>query len=238
MALPLKQLTTSAFLLLLPLLTNAHGYWMELSGSGKPSSEVIVKIYFGEYENNLREKGDRLNGMKDFRAYYLDSSGQQQPLTLTQTETCWEARFTPAKAGRYQVVGINDTREVQDWIKYGMGVVRPMEYLRADYLAGNALDAIAPLTDIDVVARPLNGQMVLTAYAKKTPTAKTKLTVLNSQGWEKTLTTGADGTTRFTPSGPGIYIVEAEQMDKTPGQYKDKDYAAVRSKYAMTLRVE
>ncbi len=233
-----KQLIVSALLLLLPLLTQAHGYWLELVGNGKPGADVTVKIFFGEYENNLREKGDRLKNMKDFRAYVLDPAGQQQPLTLVQTETCWEARFTPTKPGRYQVVGLNDTRDVQDWTKYGMGVVRPLEYLRADYVVGNVPDVTAPVTDMDVVVRKADGQMLLTAFVGKQPLAKTKLTVLNPQGWEKTLTTGVDGTARFTPSGPGLYIIEAEQMDKTPGQYNGKEYAAIRSKYALTISVQ
>jgi len=234
----MKQTIATLLLITLPMLAFAHGYWLELSGNGKPGTEVTVKIFFGEYENNLREKGASLGGMKDFRAYYLDASGGQQPLTLTQTETCWEGKFTPAKLGRYQVVATNDTRDVQDWTKYGMGVVRPIEYLRADYMAGNAPDVTAPLTDLDVMARQSDGQLLLTAFTKKVPVAKTKLTVLNPQGWEKTLTTGPDGTARFTPSGPGLYIVEAEQVDKIPGQYRDKAYAAVRSKYALTIRVD
>lgn len=234
----MKHFIATLLMAALPLLTQAHGYWLELVGNGKPGSEVTVKIFFGEYENNLREQGDRLKGMKDFRAYVIDPAGQQQAITLVQTQTCWEGRFTPAKAGQYQIFGVNDTRDVQDWTSHGLGIVRPIEYLRADYVAGNAKNATAPQTDIDVVTRSSDGQMVLTAFSKKQPLVKTKLTVLNPQGWEKTLTTAADGTARFTPSGPGMYIVEAEQIDKTPGQYKGKEYPATRMKYALTIQVD
>ena len=95
-----------------------------------------------------------------------------------------------------------------------------------------------PQTDLDVLARNESGQVVLTAFAKRKPLVKTKLTVQNPQGWEKTLTTDAGGVARFTPSGPGLYIVEAGQMDKTPGQYQGKDYPAIRTAYALTVKVD
>lgn len=84
----MKQVLATLLLIALPMLASAHGYWLEVVGNGKPGAEVTVKILFGEYENNIREKGPTLNGMKEFRAYVIDPAGQQQPLTLTQTETC------------------------------------------------------------------------------------------------------------------------------------------------------
>lgn len=234
-----NRLLTTLFVLL-PFLVQAHGYWLELVGNGKPGADVTVKIFFGEYENNIREKGASLAGMKEFRAYVIDPAGQQQSIALTQTETCWEGRFKPAKSGHYQVFGVNDTRDVQDWTRHGLGVVRPIEYLRADYMAGSGMAAAnaKPQTDLDVLARNESGQVVLTAFAKRQPLAKTKLTIQNPQGWEKTLTTDAGGVARFTPSGPGLYIVEAGQMDKTPGQYQGKDYPAIRTAYALTVKVD
>ena len=92
----MKQLIITLLLTALPMLATAHGYWLELAGSGKPGAEVTIKIFFGEYENNLREQGNRLASMKDFRAYVIDPAGQQQAIQLVQTPTCWEGRFTPA----------------------------------------------------------------------------------------------------------------------------------------------
>ncbi len=227
-------------LFLLPFLVTAHGYWLELDGTGKVGSEVKVKMFFGEYENNLREQGVRLSGMKDFRAYVIDPSGKQLTIPLVQTQTCWEGRFTPTDAGFYQVFGVNDTREVQDLTSHGLGILRPIAYLRANYLVGNGRSAneTKPQTDLDILARNEGGQLMLTVYARQQPLAKTKLTVLNPKGWEKTLTTGDDGTAHFTSSGPGLYIVETEQIDKTPGRYKGKDYPVVRIAHALSLQVD
>lgn len=227
-------------LLFLPFLTKAHAYWLELDGTGKVGAEVKVKIYFGEYENNLREQGSRLAGMKDFRAYVIDPSGKQLAISLVQTQTCWEGRFTPTEAGHYQVLGVNDTREVQDLTSHGLGILRPIEYLRSSYIAeGRSSAHVAkPHSDLDILARHEASQLVVNVYSHQQPLAKVKLTVLNPQGWKKSLTTGVDGTARFSPTGPGLYIVEAELSDKTPGQYKGKDYPVVRTKSALSVLVD
>lgn len=226
--------------LLLPTLTQAHGYWLEISGSGRLYSEVTINVFFGEYQNNLREKGEKLAGMKNFHAFMVNPDGRQQTIMLIQTQTCWQGKFTPTMTGQYQIFGVNDSRDVQDLTAHGLGIVRPIEYLRTYYTVGKIKSSISPKpqTEVDILAVHSGNDFVLTAFSQQQPLPKAKLTVLNSQGWVKTLSTGNDGTVRFTPLGPGQYIVEAEQLDKTPGHYRGRGYEAIRVKYALTLHID
>lgn len=228
-----KQLISLLFLFS-PLLSLAHGYWLEVKGNGQVGQAVTVQLYFGEYENNLREKGKMLASMSDFRAYGLDPTGQRVEIPLRQTETCWEGSFTPAQAGTYQVLAVNDTRGVQDWTRHGLGVVRPVEYLRQHYVAGRPSDVAVQPLPVDVTAEW--GKAVrLTARKDGKPLAKTSLTVLNPEGWEKKLTTDAQGVAAFQPAGKGLYVVELDERDKTPGTFGGKEHQGVRTKFALSL---
>lgn len=220
--------------LLIPFLSQAHGYWLEVSGTGTVGGSATVRIFFGEYENGIREKGKMLASMSDFKAYAIDPAGQRVEIPLRQTETCWEGSFTPAQSGTYQVLAINDTRGVQDWTSHGLGVVRPIEYLRQHYVAGKPSAATVQPLPVDVTAEW--GETVrLTARKAGAPLPKTSLTVLNPAGWEKKVTTDAQGVATFKPAGKGIYIIELDERGKTPGTFGGKEYQGVRTMFALTV---
>ncbi len=110
----MKKTIASLLLIVLPLLTQAHSYWLELKGSGKVGEPITVQCYFGELENGLREKADKLAGIKAFTASVLLPDGTTEPLTLSPADNCYQAQFTPRQAGTHQVLLVNDTRAVQD----------------------------------------------------------------------------------------------------------------------------
>jgi uncharacterized GH25 family protein len=223
---------------LMPFLAKAHIYWLEAAGSGKVGEAAKVQIYFGEYEHNMREKGKMLAGMKDFKAFALDPNGQRIEIALTQTETCWEGTFTPTLAGSYQLYAVNDTRGVVDWTKYGMGIVKPTEYLRAIYQTGKEVkSSVKPLSYLDMTATLIGETANVQVFKANAPYAKAKVKVTNAQGWEKALTADEQGKVLFKPDIKGLYLIETDFMDKTAGKYLEKDYAAIRNKSAMTLIV-
>lgn len=233
-----KPLYILSLLLLLPLLTQAHSYWLELKGSGKVGEPMTVQCYFGELENGLREKADKLGGIKAFTASVVLPNGTTQPLTLSPVENCYQAQFVPEQAGTYQVLLVNDTRAVQDWTKHNLGIVRPREYLRAICQVGDGPLSAKPVFYLDAtpqskpaVSRPTT--LLITKGGAAYANAPVKLTT--PDGKQSKLTADANGLLTLTPSVAGQYVVDIDFMDKTPGKYGEKDYQAIRNKTALTL---
>lgn len=236
----MKNTLSTLLLLLLPLLTQAHSYWLELKGSGKVGEPMTAQLYFGELENGLREKGPMLNGMKAFTASVLLPDGTREPLTLSAAANCYQAQFTPQKAGTYQVIVVNDTRAVQDWTKHNLGIVRPREYLRAICQVGDGAFTARPVHYLDVTPETglVSGKpttLLVTKDGAAYANAPVKLTTPDGKQTKQT----ADAAGRFTltPTGAGQYVVDVDFMDKTPGQYQSKDYQAIRNKMALTLTI-
>ncbi|KAA9341099.1 DUF4198 domain-containing protein [Larkinella humicola] len=225
-------------LLLFPLLSEAHSYWLELKGSGKVGQPMTVQCYFGELENGLREKADKLAGIKAFTASVLMPDGTTEPLTLTPADNCYQAQFTPKQPGTYQVLLVNDTRAVQDLTKHHLGIVRPRDYLRAICQVGNGPLSTNPKYYLDVIPHdlPAVGKptvLLITKDGAAYANAPVKLTT--PDGKQTKQTADASGRLTLTPTGAGQYVVDVDFLDKTPGQYEGKDYEAIRNKMALTL---
>ncbi|WP_337040865.1 nickel transport complex, NikM subunit,transmembrane [Emticicia sp. 17c] len=225
-------------LMLLPFVSLAHGYWLEVKGSGKVGEPAKIQIFYGEYVNQGRMKGKFLDKMNEIKIFVIDEAGNRTEIPTTQTETHWEGTFTPKNEGLYQVLGVNETREVQDWTKHNLGIVRPMQYLRTHYVAGKANTTPKPTNFFDIVATETESGVNLSVFKNNLPADKAKLTVISPDGWEKVKITSDRGRTSFVPVSKGIYLVEAEWIDKTLGTYKDKAYESVRYHTETTIEVK
>lgn len=226
-------------LLCLPVLSMAHGYWLETKGSGKVGEPVKILLFYGEYASEIRERGNKLDKMAEILVSVIDIEGNKYAIKMTQTDTHWEGFYTPTKEGNYQILGINETREVQDWHKHKLGITRPVQFVRTNYIVGNA-----PLTTpktyqfLDIVASKQGEFIALTAYQNNQPLDSTKIIIINPQSWEKIKTTNERGRVTFLPTGKGMYLAEIEWIDKTPGIFKGKEYATIRYKSETTLVIE
>ncbi|GAB3509633.1 DUF4198 domain-containing protein [Emticicia fontis] len=225
-------------LLLTPFLSQAHGYWLEVKGSGKVGEPAKIQIFYGEYLNQGRMKGKSLDKMNEIKLFVIDEAGNRIDVPTVQTETHWEGTFTPKTEGNYQVMGINETREVQDWVKHNLGIVRPMQYLRTNYTVGKATAATKPNNYLDIIASESDNGINLNAFKNNAPADKVKLTVISPDGWEKVKVTSERGRASFTPNIKGVYLIEAEWIDKTPGTYKDKPYESIRYHSETTIEVK
>lgn len=223
----------------LPFLSRAHGYWLETQGSGKIGEPVKILMFYGEYAEAIREKGNKLDKMTELKVSVIDALGKQSAINMVQKETHWEGTFTPTTNGNYQILAINDTREVQDFTKHNLGITRPVQFMRTTYQVGKASATNAKnLQFLDVTANQENGKITLSAFKDKQALAKTKLTIINPQTWEKTKFTNENGQTTFTPTGKGLYLVELEWIDTNSGTFKGKDYQTIRYKSEMTFVID
>ncbi|MBA4853498.1 nickel transport complex, NikM subunit,transmembrane [Emticicia sp. BO119] len=224
-------------LLLIPFLSEAHGYWLEVKGSGKVGEPVKIQIFYGEFVNQGRMKGKFLDKMNEIKLFVIDEAGDRINVPTFQTETHWEGSFTPKTEGNYQIMGINETREVQDWAKHNLGIVRPMQYLRTNYVVGKFTAVTKPNNFLDIIATESDNGINLNAFKNNFPVDKAKLTIISPDGWEKVRITSERGRASFIPNTKGIYLIEAEWIDKTPGTYKEKEYESIRYHSETTIEV-
>jgi uncharacterized GH25 family protein len=214
----------------------AHGYWLEVVGVATKGKPITIKICYGEYASQIREVGNRLDKMADIKITVIAPDGSKKDIEMTQTHTHWEGIYTPSTDGYYQVVGINDAREVQDWVKHKLGITRPIQYLRTQFTVGSTVEPnnITPLF-LDVRSQINPNNVELYAMKDGKPMDKIKVRIVNPEGWMQDKYTNAIGFVSVIPNKEGLYVAEIEWIDTTPGVFKGKNYETVRHKCSTTF---
>lgn len=233
----MKKIGQLVMLLVCPLLTQAHGYWFELEQSenaaiGEP---VQIHLYYGEYASQIREVGSRLDKMVDIKVTVISPDGEELEVNMTQTNTRWEGSYTPNSEGYYQVLGLNDTREVQDWHKHKLGITRPIQYLRTGFSVGENQSAADQLLYLDTFCKINANNVELYAMKDGKPMNKTKIRVVNPEGWLQDKFSNQIGFVSVVPNKKGLYLAEVEWIEEVPGTFKGKAYETIRHKCDMTF---
>lgn len=234
----MKKTNLIIAIILLPILSMAHGYWLEVVGSGKVNEAAKIQIFFGEFENQKRETGKLLDKMSEIKIYVLDEKVGKIEVMMTQTNTHWEGVFTPKSDGLFQIIGINDTREVQDFTKHNLGVVRPVQYLRTTYQVGEGAGEQSVANLMDALVKQVGDNIMVSTWKENQAFAKIKVRIINPEGWMKEKLTNENGKTQTKSNMKGLYLVELEYIDKTAGNFKGKDYQTVRYRCETTLKVQ
>ncbi|MFT3981654.1 MAG: hypothetical protein QM687_14360 [Ferruginibacter sp.] len=219
-----------------PLMSQAHTYWFVTEGSHKVNEPVQVKIYFGEYVTGELMSGKSLDKMKDIKVWVRLAGSPDMAIVMTQDTGYWKGSFTPLKEGTYEIIGINDTREVQDWTKHGFGIVRPVQYLKQLYQVGAGATAQSSAAFLDITVAKEHKDYVLQVFKNGKPAGKTKFFISQPDGEEVPVETDETGKAIYKPVAAGLYIVGIEWVDKTPGQFLGKDYASVRYRLDASLQ--
>lgn len=234
----LSKLALGATLLLIPMTVNAHNIWLEVKGSGKINDKVQVQLFFGEYGEGTPEKGAKLDRLKDIKIYVIDASGTKTAVEMTQTDTHWQGSFDAKTAGTYQIVGINDQGEVRDMSKKHLGFGRSILYLKSTYTVKTSEAKEYAVQPLDLTAQKQNDSYMLTAFKDKKEQGDLNITIINPEGWVKTVETNEIGQASFTPNKKGLYLINLEWIDNTKGNFKDKAFDNTVNKTVLSLRVE
>lgn len=222
-------------LLALPLISQAHGYWLHISGDNQANSEVTVRMFFGDYPAGATLSGNALNKMRDIKVYVHSPTNNKLAIKMNQLEGYWEGSFTPTEDGTYIITGINDTREVQDWTQHHLGIVRPVQYLKAYYTIGKkASEKSTPfLLDIAIDKRS-DKKIILTVLKEGSPLAD-QIVDLSAYGTDvQSVTTDKNGKAKIELSTNARYIISADWIDTTPGTFEGKAYETVRHRLDVT----
>ena len=236
---------------------SAHFMWIETDATAHPGSAQSIRLYFGEYQEFLREEaGGRLDTMDGVILRVLDPKRAQTDIVLTKKGNHFEGTLPSCVPGRYAVMAEQRDASVQDLTKYDMGVVKPMFHARAQFLCfeegrvGEREPDTAGHQELDVIplTKGLNlakgaltygpgGEIVVKVVFKGAPFASKRLLVHAPIGWDKELHTDSQGIASFTPPWPGRYVFEAEHQEKTAGEFRGKAFEGVRHRGTLALEV-
>jgi hypothetical protein len=204
----------------------AHYLWIE------PDAARHARLYFGEYQENLREKsGGRLDTVKGPQAWNVDEAGRRRDITVAR------------EADHFDLGPLTDTgaatlveeagAEVLDLTAYGQGVVRPMFYAR--YGGGSA--APAPQLTLDILPDAGSGKRY-TVYFKGAPLPKAKVSVYAPNLWLQERRADERGKLDIATPWPGRYVLEVIHVEKTPGTHAGRTFESVRHRATFTIGVD
>ncbi|MBB5637214.1 hypothetical protein HDF26_004447 [Pedobacter cryoconitis] len=225
----------------LPFISQAHGYWFDIKGSGKANQPVQIQICFGEideYNIRHRETGPELIQLGDFKITVIDAHGKKTSIQIHPKADCWEGTFIPKEKGVYQILGINETLPVVDRSKTGGKNVRPIDYLCAAYQVEQSGYISGPVQFLDIVTSKREKLVVVKAFNNGHPASSTtKLRVFNPENWEKSLEIDEHGEAVFMPAMKGLYIIREDFTVPVTGTYQGLPYTSIRHRCNYSLLV-
>lgn len=198
---------------------SAHHLWLEVDGQG-------AKLYFGEFNENLREASPGALDRLQPQAKAVMGSGER-PLTVEKGANGF---VLAGKLDPTDSIVAEDTRyPVFERSRDGTttrSIYRPAARFVPDR------SPRAPALDLDVV--PVAGDK-FRVFFKSKPLAKAKVEVITPSGWGREVQTGDDGEFAIGLPWRGIYVLEVHHTDKTPGKRGEELYDVVNYVTSLTV---
>lgn len=204
-----------------------HALWIETSSTGQKGQKQTVRIVYSEPGDTPEKIADWYSDVKAFDLWLISPDMQKTKLTVTPGADNYTAEFIPDQEGIYTLSVGHAAKELGGTTKYQFNAT-------AAVLVGQAqLVAVANPNDLNVVVMQAGntykvGQPVKIAGVYKTkPSEKLHVAIHSPSGWNREITTNADGQAEFTPLWPGTYYVEASKTEKETGEQDGKTYQSV-----------
>jgi uncharacterized GH25 family protein len=214
---------------------SAHALWMETSANGTPGKEQVVKIYYGEFVEGERDTVSKwYSDIKDFTLWLVGPDQKKVQITSTPGANYYEAKFTPTQNGVY-------TLAVAHYAKELGGASRYQFLTTTEVTVGKSVvNNVAPVNLLQFQKQGLvkiNKPLQLNLTLNKVNATGKKVKVFSSNGWNKELTTDANGGISFVPPFPGRYVVEISDQDKTAGNHQGKPYTETWNTASYSIEV-
>ena len=201
----------------------AHYLWIEPTETG-------ARLYYGEAEAALREKSPgKLDNIKAPKAFVPDASnGKTVAAPLNRADD----HFSIAAGRKAPVILANEeSLEVRDLSKNGLGLAKSNYYARHGRAASNAEAAASPLA-LDLQAR---GPNAYTLLYNGQPLKDAKLEVIAPNTWVQEHKTDARGAVEINTPWRGQYVVHVLHIDKTAGEFAGKKYENLRNHFTYSF---
>ncbi len=194
----------------------AHSIWVEREGDG-------ARIYFGEFDENLREGSP---GLLDRLKPEAKVAGSDKPLKLDKQATFF------AVAGP---LGKDDSivaETVSVYERKGDKPTKVLNRLGARTVAD--FKEQAPVNTLDIV--PAGKPGLFKVFYQGKPLAKAKAELIAESGWKREFKTDEQGVFEATLPWRGSYVIEVAHTDATPGKLGEEAYDSSRSASTLFVR--
>lgn len=195
----------------------AHSIWVEREGDG-------ARIYFGEFDENLREGSP---GLLDRLKPEAKVAGSDKALKIDK-----QAAFF-AVAGP---LGKDDSVVAETASVYERRGDKPAKVLNR-LGARTVVDfkEQAPVNTLDIV--PAGKPGLFKVFYQGKPLAKAKAELIAESGWKREFKTDEHGAFEATLPWRGAYVIEVAHTDATPGKLGEEAYDSSRSATTLFVRV-
>ncbi len=195
----------------------AHSIWVEREGDG-------ARIYFGEFDENLREGSP---GLLDRLKLEAKVAGADKPLKLDRQATFFIVTGPLSKDDSIVAENVAVTE------RRGDKPTKVLSRLGARYVAD--FKEQAPVNTLDIV--PLGKPGLFKVFYQGKPLAKAKAEVIAESGWKRDFKTDEQGAFEASLPWRGGYVIEVAHTDATPGKLGEEAYDSARSASTLFVRV-
>jgi uncharacterized GH25 family protein len=200
--------------------TSAHSIWLERDGE-------TVRIFFGEFDENLREASPGLLDRLTPQAKVVAASGEKA-LKVDKTAGFF-AVAGPVGAGDSVVAEDGRVSERRAADK----VTRVMSRLGARYVPD--FKERPPVNTLDIV--PAGKPGAFKVFYQGKPLAKAKLELIAESGWKRDFKTDEQGAVEAPLPWRGAYVIEVQHNDATPGKLGAEAYDTMRFASTLSFRL-
>ncbi len=180
----------------------AHSLWLE-------GDITASKLYFGEYDENLRETSPgRLDSIIAPIATVIDSTGTERSVNASRSGNHFDI---PGGTAVLVQALKQPVREPQ--AENSAPAQKRFFYARLGKGGSLPMDIQQPSTNL------------LRLSFMGGPLIKTEIILTAPSGWQKHLRTDENGEAGFSLPEPGLYVAEARHTLNNPGEFEGKAYA-------------
>lgn len=223
-----KSLLAIAFVLFSIGNLFAHALWIQTGTTGKIGQKQSVKIIYSEPDDKPEKLADWYSDVKDFELWLITPDKQKVKLTTVAGEDHFTSEFTPEKDGVYTLSVSKAAKDLGGTTIYefnASAIVKVGKSLTGNDAAGDG-NAISVFTDASKVFK-VNQPFSFTTLLKGKPTENLHVGVASPSGWNKNISSEANGVATFTPVWPGTYKLEVSTSEETSGDHFGKPYKAI-----------
>lgn len=188
----------------------AHQIWIEPAGKA-------YSLHFGEYDENLKEASPGLLDKMPTPDVVSVAAAGEKPVTATKGKNGFALDAKQEKDGAI-------VAEVRSYPvferKNGEQVVRGKWVPAARYISG--YEAQQPKNTLDIV--PNGAPRKFKLFFRGQPLAKTKLTLVAPNGWQKPLQSNENGEFEVETLWRGDYVIEVAHKEAVAGEFNGDKY--------------